>query len=94
MHFFCGNCDWFVAEHKKHDGEHYLFGFVNLGDPEMAEWGQFKLSDLQSNASGKAKLVDAETKELMAILPVYVEWDEYWQPKKFGEITGPWQRYR
>ena len=95
MHFFCGGCDWFVAEHKEHEGEQYFFGFVNLGDPINAEWGQFTLSQLSVIIPGAGDpVIDAETEELIGRMPVFVEWDENWQPKPFKEIKGPWQRYR
>ena len=86
MHFFCGPCDWFVAEHKEHEGEHYFFGFVNLGDPINAEWGQFTLSQLSITIPGGTPVIDAETKELIGRVPVFVEWDEYWTAKPFREI--------
>ena len=91
MHFRCGGCDWYVAEHKEHQGEHYFFGFVNLGDPRNAEWGPFTLSELRGAPPGTDILVDAETEALMEEVPVFVEWDELWQPKKFGGIKGPWR---
>ena len=93
MHFFCGPCDWYVAEHKEHDGDHYFLGFVNLGDPNNAEWGTFTLSELQCGPVGITPIFDVEAMELMAEMPVFVEWDEYWQPKKFGEINGPWRTW-
>ncbi|MBM9606738.1 DUF2958 domain-containing protein [Desulfopila inferna] len=44
LHFFIGNCDWFVAEF---DGLDTCFGFVILdGEFENAEWGYFALSEL------------------------------------------------
>ena len=86
QHFFIGNCDWFVAEF---DGKDVFFGFVNLGDPEMAEWGYFTLSELRS-AMVTTDIIDAETEALMMQVPVFVEWDEYWQAKPFGEIN--WRR--
>lgn len=48
MHFYFGDCDWFVAEF---DGEDIFFGYVILlGDHENAEWGYFTLSELSDIA--------------------------------------------
>ena len=44
MHFFIGGCDWYATEY---DPEQQLFfGFANLGDNDMAEWGYFSLKEL------------------------------------------------
>ena len=44
LHFFFGDCDWYVAEY---DGDDLFFGFVVLhGDMHNAEWGYFTLSEL------------------------------------------------
>ncbi|MCG8533343.1 MAG: DUF2958 domain-containing protein [Desulfovibrionales bacterium] len=44
LHFFIGDCDWFVAEY---DGDDTFFGYVILlGDTQNAEWGYFSLSEL------------------------------------------------
>ena len=88
LHFFIGNCDWFVAEF---DGEDTFFGFANLGDPQMAEWGYFTLSELRG-VRVTADIIDDETKELMMQMPVFVEWDEHWTAKPFGQLD--WERRR
>lgn len=44
MHFFIGGCDWYVVEYNPE--EQLFFGFANLGDDEMAEWGYFSLKEL------------------------------------------------
>ncbi len=67
MHFFIGGCDWYVAEY---DGEDIFFGFVNLNDPQNAEWGYFSLKELDEiNKKG-----------------MEVDNDLHWQPKRFSEI--------
>ncbi len=67
LHFFIGGCDWYAVEF---DGKDTFFGFVNLNDPEMAEWGYFTLSELDNiNING-----------------VEVDCDLFWSPKKFSEI--------
>ena len=67
MHFFMGGCDWYVAEY---DGEDIFFGFVNLNDPQNAEWGYFSLKELDE----------------INIKGMEVDNDLHWQPKRFSEI--------
>lgn len=49
LHFFMGNCDWFVAEY---DGADLFFGYVILGDRSNAEWGYISFSELKSLSIG------------------------------------------
>lgn len=44
-HFFCGPCDWYVAEYEPET--RMFFGFVNLGDDQCAEWGYFSMEELE-----------------------------------------------
>jgi len=44
LHFFVGNCDWYITEF---DGEDIFFGFTDLGDPENAEWGYISFKELR-----------------------------------------------
>lgn len=67
LHFFIGGCDWYVAEF---DGKDTFFGFVNLNDPQNAEWGYFTLGELDA-----IKLNGLE-----------VDNDLHWQVKKFSAI--------
>ena len=67
IHFFIAGCNWYVAEY---DGEDIFFGFVNLNDPQNAEWGYFSLKELDE----------------INIKGIEVDNDLYWQPKKFLEI--------
>ncbi len=67
MHFFIGGCDWYVAEY---DGEDIFFGFVNLNDPQNAEWGYFSLKELDE----------------INIKGIEVDNDLHWQLKRFSEI--------
>jgi hypothetical protein len=46
MHFFLGSADWYVSEYDPKDGG-LFFGFVDLGDPVMAEWGYFSFPELK-----------------------------------------------
>ncbi len=44
LHFFIGNCDWYVSEFN---GLDTLWGFAILNnDFQMAEWGYFSFSEL------------------------------------------------
>ena len=46
MHFFIGGCDWYIAEY---DQENDLFwGYANLGDSQMAEWGYISFAELKA----------------------------------------------
>ena len=67
MHFFIGGCDWYAAEY---DGEDIFFGFVNLNDPQNAEWGYFSLKELDE----------------INIKGIGVDNDLHWQLKRFSEI--------
>src|SRR4051812_29433810 len=44
LHYFVGGCDWWVVELDP--GERLAFGYVCLGDPQMAEWGYIPLDEL------------------------------------------------
>jgi hypothetical protein len=45
LHFFIGNCDWFIAEYK----DDIFFGYAILnGDHEMAEWGYISFDELKN----------------------------------------------
>jgi hypothetical protein len=68
MHFFIGGCDWYAAEYSPE--EKCFFGFANLGDDEMAEWGYFSLEEL---ASLKVKFLE-------------VDRDLHWEPTKAIDI--------
>ena len=58
LHFFIGDCDWFIAEY---DGDDTFFGFAILNsDYEMAEWGYISFAELRSiNVHGIE--IDCET---------------------------------
>ena len=45
MHFFFGDCDWYIVEY---DGEDTFFCYAILnGDLEMAEWGYTSYTELK-----------------------------------------------
>ena len=84
IHFFLGHCDWYVAEY---DGRDTFFGFVNLGDPDMAEWGYFSFAELKS-LTVRSRVIDARSGALIGMLPAHVEMDQHWQPKPFCEVQA------
>lgn len=60
LHFFIGNCDWYIAEH---DGEHLFWGFACLnGDLQNAEWGYVSFTELK-NISVNGIEIDCEKEE-------------------------------
>jgi hypothetical protein len=44
LHFFIGGSDWYIVEY---DGEDLFWGYVDLNDPEMAEWGYISYQELK-----------------------------------------------
>lgn len=70
LHFFIGNCDWYIAEY---DGEDLFFGFAILnGDHLNSEWGYISLRELRSiNFNG---------------LEIDCEKEEFWQVRGASEI--------
>jgi hypothetical protein len=75
LHFSLGPCHWYAAEF---DGGDIFFGFVDLGDPAIAEWGYFTLSELAGAAASPEPEGDPAA---------LVEWDEGWTPMPFREIV-------
>lgn len=68
MHFFYGSADWYVAEF---DGEDTFFGYVNLGDPVCAEWGNFSFTELKE----------------IKVNGFEIDRDLHWRVRKFSEIS-------
>ena len=44
VHFFIGGCDWYIVEY---DGEDLFWGYADLNDSEMAEWGYISFQELK-----------------------------------------------
>lgn len=90
-HFFVASCDWWIAEY---DGDDLFWGFCHLGDDDCAEWGYVSYNELKSiGESGvSVPITDANTGEMIGRLPLFVEYDEYWEPKPFCEIE--WRKQR
>jgi hypothetical protein len=61
LHFFLGECDWYIAEY---DGKDLFFGFCILnGDLEMAEWGYISFGELVRLKISDWLEVDSEIEE-------------------------------
>jgi len=72
LHFFLGDCDWYVAEY---DGQDLFFGYAILnGDDCNAEWGHFSFPELKEL-------------RLMGWLEVDCELEETWLIRKASEIA-------
>ena len=67
MHFFLGSADWYIVEY---DGDDLFFGFVNLGDPQNAEWGYVSFKELKGVRVG----------------PFEVDNDLYWEQRRVKDI--------
>ena len=81
LHFFSGGCDWYIAEY---DGDDIFFGYANLGDPAMAEWGYISFQELKESQVEAPSLKDGRPTDG---LPIQVDRELPWRPKKFSEIT-------
>lgn len=87
LHFFFLSWHWYVAAWVENvDDDIVFYGFVNLDDPMMAEWGDFTLSQLR-DVRTFTNVIDAQSYKRIGRLPIVVEWDEYWVPRPFGEIN-------
>lgn len=66
LHFFIGNCDWWICEH---DGEHLFWGFARInGDLQNAEWGYVSFTELK-NISVSGIEIDCEKEEFWKVKP-------------------------
>jgi len=86
LHFFMGDFNWWISEY---DGQDTFFGFANLGDPEMAEWGTVSFQDLKDRThSIPLYSMDSTQQQSEKICSVTVEvnCDKYWQPEKFSVV--------
>jgi len=67
LHFFFGDCDWYIVEY---DGTDLFFGYVILnGDIQNAEWGYISFSDLKAICI-KGLEIDCEPETLWPPTPV------------------------
>ena len=79
------NFDWWIAEY---DGDDIFWGFANLNNEHMAEWGDISYTELRSiGCMGlTVPVINASTGQVLDGLPLVVEYDEEWKPKPFREI--------
>ena len=82
LHFFMGGCDWHIAEY---DGDDTFFGYANLNDPQMAEWGYISFQELKEL---KAQVPLIKGGRPVGGFAYEVDRDLHWQPKKFSEIVS------
>ena len=67
LHFFIGNCDWYVCEFDREDT---FWGFVILnGDLLNAEWGYISFSELMGVTVGEIFEIDCELSEYWSVRP-------------------------
>jgi len=71
MHFFTGPANWWMAEYSPE--QRLFFGYADLGDPEMAEWGYIDYDELRELRYGPGGASE-------------VDRDLYWEPKPVREI--------
>lgn len=97
LHYFTGNCDWWIAEVDPDPKGALMFGFVCLGDPAMAEWGYVDLEELALVRAPGPRVGVVQSSELgddwrpvkhLGQLPIVVERDLHWKPKPFSEIDA------
>lgn len=70
LHFFIGDCDWYISEY---DGNDLFFGFTILNnDTECAEWGYVSFTELKEiNIHG---------------IEIDCELEAFWQPTPVSQI--------
>lgn len=73
LHYFVGNCDWWIIEKDKCEEQNQAYGFVDLGHgPEFGYISLVELTDLHGKTNQG--------------LPYAVELDFHWEPKKLKDI--------
>ena len=73
LHYFGGACDWWLAEY---DPENQIgFGYVCLGDSDLAEWGYVDLKELETLIAHQGLLI--------------IERDCHWTPRRASEANLP-----
>lgn len=86
LHFSVGSCDWWAAEADL-DGRCY--GFVNLGDLSVAEWGYFEMVELATTKTPlPIHIIEGESRARLRRLVAVVERDLDWTPTRFADIEG------
>ena len=71
LHYFVGGCDWWVVEVASIERPQLAFGYVCLGDPQLAEWGYIDLHELTETFRPPLLIVQR---------------DLHWTPRPAGEV--------
>jgi hypothetical protein len=71
VHLFIGSADWYLVEYNKEDD--LGFGYANLGNDAMSEWGYVSIEELRS-----VKVHGIFT----------VDFDKHWTVKKAKDIKN------
>lgn len=80
LHFFIGNCDWFIAEY---DGDDLFYGFAVLGgDWECAEWGYASFRELQDLRVHGVLQIDCELAPYWRVRP-FLDVLNFYAPKEY-----------
>ena len=75
LHFFIGNCDWYIAEYDREQDLFWGFAILN-GDYDCAEWGYISFDEMKQikiNPFG---------------LEIDCERGNGWEPRKACEIEN------
>lgn len=80
LHYFCLSADWWIVELDQ--ASWTGFGFANLGDPAMAEWGYIDLSVLAAIKFPMEALAEIAGELVYAV----VERDLHWSARRFSEV--------
>ena len=89
LHYFVGACDWWVVELDSIERPQLAFGYVCLGDPQMAEWGYIDLHELAGIFRAPVVTEVEERASLHAytvVPPLIVERELGWTPRPAGEV--------
>mgnify|MGYP001579538540 CR=1 FL=1 len=49
LHYFTGQCDWYITEKDSEPEQLQAFGYANLGDDQNAELGYISIVELMEN---------------------------------------------
>lgn len=49
LHYFINGCNWYITERDNWGVQYQMFGYANLGDDEMAEWGYVGVPELEES---------------------------------------------
>ena len=74
-----GAASWFICDgHKIENGDWLLFGFCDLGDPQMAELGYVSLKELESIRGGLGLSVERDLHYSATLADVLSQYGKHW----------------